>query len=136
MVVKLLPGARNFPKSFLPFPKCLDRHGGQSVSCSMVICSSFSRDKTARYEALHSPPSSIEVKNAWSYIPIPHMCLNCVHSDNFRGQLSSRKKCCTNSNTINTTQTAMGLHLDHDGKKLMHELRYDQKPYECFKVQY
>jgi hypothetical protein len=35
------------------------------------------------HEADHSPPSSAEVKNEWSYTPTPPLCLQGMHRDNF-----------------------------------------------------
>ena len=39
--------------------------------------------KLPGYAGDHSPPSSAEVKNEWSYTPIPPICLQGVDRDNF-----------------------------------------------------
>jgi hypothetical protein len=52
---------------------------GTRVSLSLGV-------KQVGYETDHSPPSSAEVKNAWSYTPTPLICLHGVllhHRDNF-----------------------------------------------------
>jgi len=43
------------------------------ASYLMVTVGTFAEGKAARHEADHSPPSSAEVKNAWSYTSIPNM---------------------------------------------------------------
>ena len=34
-------------------------------------------------EADHSSPSSVEVKNDWSYASVPSLCLHDLHNDSF-----------------------------------------------------
>jgi len=34
--------------------------------------------KQLGHEADHSPPSSVKVKNAWSFTSTPPICLNCL----------------------------------------------------------
>jgi hypothetical protein len=55
-----------------------DRPRVHPASYQMVTRGPFSEDKTAVREADHSPPSSTEVKNAWSYTSTPRIGLHGV----------------------------------------------------------
>jgi hypothetical protein len=44
---------------------------------------SFPGVKRPGREVNHSPPSSAEVKNEWSYTSTPPICLHCVDRENF-----------------------------------------------------
>jgi hypothetical protein len=68
--------------------------GDHSASCPMGTRGSFPRGKRPGREAEHSPPSSAEVKNAWSYTSTPQYvfmawCL-LKHRDNFTFTLWTR----------------------------------------------
>jgi hypothetical protein len=44
---------------------------------------SFPRVTQPGHEVNHSPVSSAKLKNEWSYMSIPHICLHGMYGDNF-----------------------------------------------------
>jgi hypothetical protein len=70
--VQFLAGAGNFSLHY-----CVQNgSGAHPASYPIGTRGSFPKGKVARREADHSPPSSAEVKNAWSYTSIPLICLH------------------------------------------------------------
>jgi len=53
--------------------------------------SSFLRVERWRREVDHSPPSSAEIKNQWSYASTPPMCFHDVDEENFSGKITKLK---------------------------------------------
>ena len=77
-------GARDFHFSSSP------RHdlGTTQPSAQCVPEVSAPGIKRPRYEADHSPPSRAEIKNGWSSISCPPICIHDMHKDKFIFTLS------------------------------------------------
>ena len=70
-------------------------------------------EKLPGHEGDHSPPSSVEVKNEWSYVATSHVCLNAWHGANFTFYRFTEYMCCIVRTDSNWFILHKNVHIDN-----------------------